>query len=60
MAAKGMYLFPVAGFDNGNAPGHYGGAPRSTRPEDLAGVKIRVPPGQMIFDIPSRRSAPSR
>jgi tripartite ATP-independent transporter DctP family solute receptor len=49
MAAKGMYLFPVAGFDNGmrqvttiaRAIG---------KPDDFAGMKIRVPPGQMIFD----------
>jgi len=49
MAAKGMHLFPVAGFDNGmrqvttiaRAIG---------KPDDFAGMKIRVPPGQMIFD----------
>src|ERR1700731_1451466 len=49
MAAKGMHLFPVAGFDNGMRQ-----VTTVTRPvlgpNDLAGVKIRVPPGQMIFD----------
>jgi TRAP-type transport system periplasmic protein len=49
MAAKGMYLFPVAGFDNGMRQVTTVARPVS-RPEDLAGVKIRVPPGQMIFD----------
>jgi TRAP-type transport system periplasmic protein len=49
MAAKGMYLFPVGGFDNGmrkvatvSRPIH--------KPEDFWGMKIRVPPGQMIID----------
>ena len=49
MAAKGMYLFPVGGFDNGmrqvatvSRPIH--------KPEDFSGMKIRVPPGQMIID----------
>src|SRR6202034_1684043 len=49
MAEKGMHLFPVAGFDNGmreiTAVSH-----PVIRPDDLAGIKIRVPPGQMIFD----------
>jgi TRAP-type transport system periplasmic protein len=49
MAAKGMYLFPVAGFDNGMRQVTTVARPVN-RPEDLAGVKIRVPPGQMIFD----------
>ena len=49
MAAKGMYLFPVAGFDNGMR--QVTTIPRPiTRPDDFAGMKIRVPPGQMIFD----------
>jgi tripartite ATP-independent transporter DctP family solute receptor len=49
MAAKGMYLFPVAGFDNGMR--QVAGIPRAiAKPEDFAGMKIRVPPGQMIFD----------
>ena len=49
MAVKGMHLFPVAGFDNGMRQ-----VTTITRPivgpEDFAGMKIRVPPGQMIFD----------
>jgi tripartite ATP-independent transporter DctP family solute receptor len=49
MAAKGMYLFPIAGFDNGMRQVTTMARPVHT-PEDLAGVKIRVPPGQMIFD----------
>src|SRR5258708_17306775 len=49
MAAKGMYLFPVAGFDNGMRQVTTVARPVNT-PADLAGVKIPVPPGQMIFD----------
>jgi TRAP-type transport system periplasmic protein len=49
MAAKGMYLFPVAGFDNGMRQITTVARPVNA-PDDLAGVKIRVPPGQMIFD----------
>jgi tripartite ATP-independent transporter DctP family solute receptor len=49
MAAKGMYLFPVAGFDNGMRQVTTVTRPIAI-PEDLAGMKIRVPPGQMIFD----------
>src|SRR5262252_600785 len=49
MAAKGMYLFPVAGFDNGMRQVTTVTRPVNI-PGDLAGVKIRVPPGQMIFD----------
>src|SRR5271165_214830 len=49
MAAKGMYLFPVAGFDNGMRQVTTVARP-VIKPDDLAGVKIRVPPGQMIFD----------
>src|SRR6266849_720428 len=49
MVAKGMYLFPVAGFDNGMRQVTTVARPVNT-PGDLAGVKIRVPPGQMIFD----------
>ena len=49
MAAKGMYLFPVAGFDNGMR--QVASIPRPvTTPEDFAGLKIRVPPGQMMLD----------
>ena len=49
MAAKGMYLFPIAGFDNGMRQVTMVARPVN-RPEDLSGVKIRVPPGQMIAD----------
>lgn len=49
MAAKGMYLFPVAGFDNGMRQVATLSRPIS-KPEDFAGMKIRVPPGQLIFD----------
>jgi len=49
MAAKGMYLFPVAGFDNGMRQVATIPRPIAT-PDDFAGMKIRVPPGQMIFD----------
>ncbi len=49
MAAKGMYLFPVAGFDNGMRQVTTVARPVN-KPDDLAGVKVRVPPGQMIFD----------
>src|SRR5437762_1229125 len=49
MANKGMYLFPVAGFDNGMREVTTVTRP-VLKPDDLAGVKIRVPPGQMIFD----------
>jgi TRAP-type transport system periplasmic protein len=49
MAAKGMHLFPVAGFDNGMR--HVASIPRPvTTPDDFAGMKIRVPPGQMMLD----------
>src|SRR4030081_1856530 len=49
MAAKGMHLFPVAGFDNGMR--QVASIPRAiTVPQDFAGMKIRVPPGQMMLD----------
>jgi TRAP-type transport system periplasmic protein len=49
MAAKGMHLFAVAGFDNGMR--QVAAIPRAiTAPEDFAGMKIRVPPGQMMLD----------
>ena len=49
MAAKGMHLFPVAGFDNGMR--QVASIPHPiAKPEDFAGMKIRVPAGQMIFD----------
>jgi tripartite ATP-independent transporter DctP family solute receptor len=49
MAAKGMYLFPMASFDNGMRQVATIERP-ITKPEDFAGMKIRVPAGQMIFD----------
>jgi TRAP-type transport system periplasmic protein len=49
MAAKGMYLFPIAGFDNGMRQVTTVNRPIA-KPDDFAGMKIRVPPGQMIFD----------
>ncbi|MEA2867002.1 MAG: hypothetical protein QOE39_1717 [Bradyrhizobium sp.] len=49
MAAKCMHLFPVAGFDNGMR--QVASIPRAiATPEDFAGMKIRVPPGQMMLD----------
>jgi tripartite ATP-independent transporter DctP family solute receptor len=49
MAAKGMHLFPIAGFDNGMR--QVAAMNRAiASPADFAGMKIRVPPGQMIFD----------
>jgi len=49
MAAKGMHLFPVAGFDNGMRQVAAMSRAVAT-PEDFAGMKIRVPPGQMMID----------
>jgi TRAP-type transport system periplasmic protein len=49
MAAKGMHLFPVAGFDNGMRQVASISRP-VVSPEDFAGMKIRVPPGQMMLD----------
>src|SRR5262245_54915733 len=49
MAVKGMHLFPVAGFDNGMR--QVASIPRPiTEPADFDGMKIRVPPGQMMLD----------
>ena len=49
MAAKGMYLFPVAGFDNGMR--QVASIPRPiVMPSDFGGLTIRVPPGQMMLD----------
>jgi tripartite ATP-independent transporter DctP family solute receptor len=49
MAAKGMHLFPVAGFDNGMR--QVASIPRPVAsPADFDGMKIRVPPGQMMID----------
>jgi tripartite ATP-independent transporter DctP family solute receptor len=49
MAAKGIYGFAVGGFDNGMRQVATMARPIA-RPDDLAGMKIRVPPGQLIFD----------
>jgi tripartite ATP-independent transporter DctP family solute receptor len=49
MAQKGMHLFPLAGFDNGMRQMATVTRP-IRRPEDLAGMRFRVPPGQIIFD----------
>jgi tripartite ATP-independent transporter DctP family solute receptor len=49
MAAKGMHLFPVAGFDNGMRQVATVSRPIAA-PEDFAGMKMRVPPGQMMID----------
>jgi tripartite ATP-independent transporter DctP family solute receptor len=49
MAAKGMYLFPIGGFDNGMRQVTTIARPIAA-PADFAGMKIRVPPGQMIVD----------
>ena len=49
MAAKGMHLFAVAGFDNGMRQVTTVTRP-ILQPDDLIGMKIGVPPGQMIFD----------
>jgi tripartite ATP-independent transporter DctP family solute receptor len=49
MAAKGMYLFAVAGFDNGMR--EVASIPRPiVGPSDFDGMTIRVPPGQMMLD----------
>jgi TRAP-type transport system periplasmic protein len=49
MAAKGMYLFPVAGFDNGMR--EVASIPRPiVAPSDFDAMTIRVPPGQMMRD----------
>jgi tripartite ATP-independent transporter DctP family solute receptor len=49
MAAKGLHLFSVAGFDNGMRQVAAISRP-IVSPEDFAGMKIRVPPGQMMLD----------
>jgi tripartite ATP-independent transporter DctP family solute receptor len=49
MTAKGMHLFPVAGFENGMR--QVAAIPRPVAsPADFDGMKIRVPPGQMMID----------
>jgi TRAP-type transport system periplasmic protein len=49
MAAKGMHLFPVGGFDNGMRQVASISRPVAG-PQDFSGMKIRVPPGQMMLD----------
>ncbi len=49
MAAKGMHLFPQGGFDNGMR--QVASVSRAVAtPDDLEGLTIRVPAGQLIFD----------
>src|SRR5262245_32058295 len=49
MAVKGLHLFPHGGFDNGMR--QVASVTRAVAtPDDLSGMKIRVPPGQLIFD----------
>ena len=49
MAAKGIFGFPVGAFDNGMR--HIAGTKRPiVRPEDLIGLRMRVPAGQMVAD----------
>jgi tripartite ATP-independent transporter DctP family solute receptor len=49
MASKGIYGFEIGGFDNGMRQVASVARPVA-KPDDLIGMKIRVPPGQMIFD----------
>ena len=49
MAAKGMHLFPIAGFDNGMRQVASISRPIA-EPQDFSGMKIRVPPGKMMID----------
>jgi tripartite ATP-independent transporter DctP family solute receptor len=49
MAAKGIFGFPVGAFDNGMR--QVAGTTRPiARPDDLIGVRMRVPAGQMVAD----------
>ena len=49
MAAKGIFSFPVGAFDNGMR--QIAGTKRAiVRPEDLAGLRMRVPAGAMLAD----------
>jgi tripartite ATP-independent transporter DctP family solute receptor len=48
MAAKGLFGFPVMSFDNGVR--QIAGRLPIAGPEDLAGVRIRVPDGRMFHD----------
>jgi TRAP-type C4-dicarboxylate transport system substrate-binding protein len=49
MTAKGIHGFPVGAFDNGMR--QIAGTTRAIRlPADLAGIRMRVPAGQMVAD----------
>ncbi len=49
LAAKNIHLFPVCSFDNGMR--QVASVEKAlTKPEDFRGVRIRVPPGQVIAD----------
>ncbi len=49
LADKGIHLFPVGSFDNGMR--QVASIERAlVKPEDFAGVRMRVPPGQVIAD----------
>src|SRR5438093_9579655 len=49
MAAKGIFGFRVGAFDNGMR--HIAGTKRPiVRPDDLIGIRMRVPAGQMVDD----------
>lgn len=49
LAAKGIHGFPTGAFDNGMR--HVAGTKRPiARPEDLIGIRMRVPAGQMVAD----------
>ncbi len=49
MAAKGIFSFPVGAFDNGMRQ-IAGNRRPIARPEDLAGMKMRVPAGALLAD----------
>ncbi len=49
MAAKGLHLFPYGGFDNGMRQLTTLDKPVAS-PADIAGMRVRVPPGQVISD----------
>lgn len=49
MAAHGIFGFPVGAFDNGMR--HIAGSKRPiAAPEDLVGIRMRVPAGQLVAD----------
>ena len=50
MAAKGMHLFPVAGFDNGMRQVATISRPIA-EPQDFAGMKMRVPPSPVWVSL---------